>query len=76
LLSVFRINRGNQDIYQALPLDTNIIAKDKSNFLIKRSKNVTLVSNELTNVPSMFILEIEPSLVLHIIPSSTFSLIA
>jgi hypothetical protein len=29
----------------ALPLDTNIIAKDKSNFLIKRSKNVTLVSN-------------------------------
>ena len=43
--TVFRINRGNQDIYQALPLDTNIIAKDKSNFLIKRSKNVTLVSN-------------------------------
>jgi hypothetical protein len=24
--TVFRINRGNQDIYQALPLDTNIIA--------------------------------------------------
>jgi hypothetical protein len=43
--TVFRINRGNQDIYQALPLDTNIIAKDKSNFLIKHSKNVTLVPN-------------------------------
>jgi hypothetical protein len=43
--TVFRINRGNQDIYQALPLDTNIIGKDKSNFLIKHSKNVTLVSN-------------------------------
>jgi hypothetical protein len=35
--TVFRINRGNQDIYQALPLDTNIIGKDKSNFLIKHS---------------------------------------
>jgi hypothetical protein len=43
--TVFRINRGNQDIYQALPLDTNIIGKDKSNFLIKHSKNVTLVPN-------------------------------
>lgn len=42
--TVFRINRNNQDIYQALPLDANVIGKDKSNFLIKYSKNLTLSS--------------------------------
>lgn len=42
--TMFRINRGGQDIYQAMPLDMQIIGKDKSNFLIKHSKNLALSS--------------------------------
>ena len=42
--TVFRVNRQGRDIYQAVPLDTNIVSKDRSNFLIKQSKNLTLVS--------------------------------
>ncbi|SMN01533.1 hypothetical protein SPONN_2612 [uncultured Candidatus Thioglobus sp.] len=42
--AVFRINRNNQDIYQAISLDTTIIGKNKSSFLIKHSKNLTLNS--------------------------------
>jgi hypothetical protein len=42
--TVFRINRNGQDIYQAMPLDNIVIAKNKSNFLIKYSKNLTLSS--------------------------------
>ncbi|AYQ56296.1 type II-B CRISPR-associated RNA-guided endonuclease Cas9/Csx12 [Bathymodiolus thermophilus thioautotrophic gill symbiont] len=42
--NVFRVKRNNQNIYQALPLDNNIILKKKSNFLIKHSKNLTLSS--------------------------------
>ncbi|SMN17265.1 hypothetical protein CRYPA_1204 [uncultured Candidatus Thioglobus sp.] len=47
--TVFRINRNNQNIYQALPLDAQIIGKDKSNFLIKHSKNLTLSSSTADN---------------------------
>ncbi len=44
--TVFRMNRQGKHIYQAVPLDMNVISKNRSNFLIKHSKNLTLVSKK------------------------------
>ncbi len=69
--TVFRMNRQGKHIYQAVPLDTSLISKNRSNFLIKHSKNLTLVSKtadkELSkeiNCEEEFLLkdyELEPS---------------
>ena len=42
--TVLRVNRQAKDIYQAVPLNNNIVSKDRANFLIKHSKNLTRVS--------------------------------
>lgn len=43
--TTFRINRQGKDIYQSVPLDNKEVDKDHCNFLIKHSKNLTLISN-------------------------------
>jgi len=48
--TVFRVNRGGKDIYQAVPLDSNVVAKDRSNFLIQHSKNLALVSKDADEI--------------------------
>lgn len=71
--TVFRVNRNNQNIYQALPLDTNLIGKDKSNFLIKHSKNIALSSKTADTDLKKHINVIEEiELNKHKIPTSIF----
>ncbi len=44
--SPLRINRHGNDIYQVVPLNNKIIAKNRSNFLVKNSQNLAVASKD------------------------------
>jgi len=42
--TMYRINRGGKNVFQTVGIDTNIVSKNRSNFLVQNSKNIVPAS--------------------------------